>query len=51
VLVNNAGITATRSMRKLTRRLDRGDQHQLDSVYYCTSAALKPMIERKSGAW
>ena len=50
ILVNNAGITRDRSMRKLTDE----DWTQvictnLDSVYYCTSAALKPMIERKFG--
>jgi len=50
ILVNNAGITRDRSMRKLTDE----DWSQvictnLDSVYYCTSAALKPMIERKFG--
>jgi acetoacetyl-CoA reductase len=50
VLVNNAGITRDRSMRKLTDD-DWTDviNTNLNSVYYCTSAALKPMIERKYG--
>src|SRR5439155_236353 len=48
ILVNNAGITRDRSMRKLTDD-DWTDviNTNLNSVYYCTSAALKPMIERK----
>jgi acetoacetyl-CoA reductase/3-oxoacyl-[acyl-carrier protein] reductase len=50
ILVNNAGITRDRSMRKLTDD-DWTDviNTNLNSVYYCTSAALKPMIERKYG--
>jgi len=50
VLVNNAGITRDRSMRKLTDDDWTGVINtNLNSVYYCTSAALKPMIERKYG--
>ena len=50
VLVNNAGITRDRSMRKLTDEdWTEVINTNLKSVYYCTSAALKPMIERKFG--
>jgi acetoacetyl-CoA reductase len=50
ILVNNAGITRDRSMRKLTDEdWTEVIRTNLDSVYYCTSAALKPMIERKYG--
>src|SRR6267142_3689191 len=50
VLVNNAGITRDRSMRKLTDDdWTEVINTNLNSVYYCTSAALKPMIERKYG--
>ena len=50
VLVNNAGITRDRSMRKLTDDdWTEVINTNLNSVYYCTSAALKPMIERKFG--
>jgi acetoacetyl-CoA reductase len=50
ILVNNAGITRDRSMRKLTDE-DWGQviATNLNSVYFCTSAALKPMLERKYG--
>jgi acetoacetyl-CoA reductase/3-oxoacyl-[acyl-carrier protein] reductase len=50
VLVNNAGITRDRSMRKLT-----DDDWisvintNLNSVYWCTSAAMPTMIEQKYG--
>jgi acetoacetyl-CoA reductase/3-oxoacyl-[acyl-carrier protein] reductase len=50
VLVNNAGITRDRSMRKLT-----DDDWMtvintnLNSVYWCTSAAMPVMIEQKYG--
>jgi len=50
VLVNNAGITRDKSMRKLT------DEDwvsvintNLNSVYWCTSAAMPVMIEQKYG--
>jgi acetoacetyl-CoA reductase len=50
ILVNNAGITRDRSMRKLT---DEDWMEviatNLNSVYFCTSAALKHMIDRKFG--
>jgi acetoacetyl-CoA reductase len=50
ILVNNAGITRDRSMRKLTDDdWTEVINTNLNSVYYCTSAALKPMIERKYG--
>jgi acetoacetyl-CoA reductase/3-oxoacyl-[acyl-carrier protein] reductase len=50
ILVNNAGITRDRSMRKLTDE-DWSEviATNLNSVYFCTSAALKPMLERKYG--
>ncbi len=50
VLVNNAGITRDKSMRKLT-----DDDwlsvinNNLNSVYYCTTAAMAQMIEQKYG--
>jgi acetoacetyl-CoA reductase len=50
ILVNNAGITRDRSMRKLTD--DDWTEviaTNLNSVYFCTSAALKHMIDRKFG--
>ena len=50
ILVNNAGITRDRSMRKLT------DEDwltvintNLNSVYWCTTAAMPKMIEQKFG--
>jgi len=50
ILVNNAGITRDRSMRKLTDEdWTEVISTNLNSVYYCTSAALKPMIDRKYG--
>jgi 3-oxoacyl-(acyl-carrier-protein) reductase len=50
ILVNNAGITRDRSMRKLTDEdWTEVINTNLNSVYYCTSSALKPMIERKYG--
>lgn len=50
VLVNNAGITRDRSLRKLTD----DDwmtviQNNLNSVYFCTSAAMPVMMEQKHG--
>ena len=50
VLVNNAGITRDRSIRKMTD----GDwaevlETNLNSVFYCTSAVLPGMIERQYG--
>jgi acetoacetyl-CoA reductase/3-oxoacyl-[acyl-carrier protein] reductase len=50
ILVNNAGITRDKSLRKLT------DQDwvevintNLNSVFYCTSAAIKPMCDQNYG--
>lgn len=50
VLVNNAGITRDRSMRKLTDEdwLDVINTN-LNSVYYCTTAAMSLMIEQNYG--
>ncbi|MDP9314265.1 MAG: 3-oxoacyl-[acyl-carrier-protein] reductase [Chloroflexota bacterium] len=50
VLVNNAGITRDRSMRKLTDEdwLEVINTN-LNSVYYCTSAAMEGMIAQKYG--
>ncbi len=50
ILVNNAGITRDRSIRKMTDE----DWHQvidtnLNSVFYCTTAAIPAMIENKYG--
>lgn len=50
VLVNNAGITRDRSIRKMTDD-DWTDviSTNLNSVFYCTSAVLPVMIEQKYG--
>ena len=50
VLVNNAGITRDRTMRKLTDEdwLEVINTN-LNSVYYCTTAAMPIMIEQKFG--
>ncbi|HSH77764.1 MAG TPA: 3-oxoacyl-[acyl-carrier-protein] reductase [Herpetosiphonaceae bacterium] len=50
VLVNNAGITRDRSMRKLTDEdwLDVINTN-LNSVYFCTRAAIEGMIAQKYG--
>lgn len=50
VLVNNAGITRDRSIRKMTDE-DWSEviDTNLNSVFYCTSAALPAMIEQKYG--
>ena len=50
VLVNNAGITRDRSIRKMTDE-DWSEviATNLNSIFYCTSAALPPMIEQKFG--
>jgi acetoacetyl-CoA reductase/3-oxoacyl-[acyl-carrier protein] reductase len=50
ILVNNAGITRDKSIRKMTD----DDWHDLlkvnlDGVFYCTSAAIPAMIEQKFG--
>ncbi len=50
VLVNNAGITRDRSMRKLTDYdWTTVIGTNLNSVYWCTSAAMPIMIEQKFG--
>jgi len=51
ILVNNAGITADRSIKKMAdqdwrRVLDTN----LGSVFWCSRAALRHMMERRSGA-
>jgi acetoacetyl-CoA reductase/3-oxoacyl-[acyl-carrier protein] reductase len=50
VLVNNAGITRDRSMRKLTDE-DWMEviNTNLNSVYFCTTAAMETMIAQKYG--
>jgi 3-oxoacyl-(acyl-carrier-protein) reductase len=50
ILVNNAGITRDKSMKKLTDD-DWNDviNTNLNSVYYCTSAAMKAMCDQKFG--
>jgi acetoacetyl-CoA reductase len=50
ILVNNAGITRDKSLKKLTD----DDWAQvlninLNSVYYCTTAAMKPMCDQRFG--
>ncbi len=50
VLVNNAGITRDRSMRKLTDEdWTTVINTNLNSVYWCTSAVMPVMIEQKFG--
>jgi acetoacetyl-CoA reductase len=50
ILVNNAGITRDKSLRKMTDQ-DWLDviQTNLSSVFYCTSAAMQPMLAQKYG--
>jgi acetoacetyl-CoA reductase len=50
ILVNNAGITRDKSLRKLTDD-DWAEviATNLNSVYYCTSAAMKSMCDQKFG--
>lgn len=50
ILVNNAGITRDRSIRKMTDD-DWAEviDTNLNSVFYCTSAAVPAMIEHKFG--
>src|SRR5258708_29817328 len=48
ILVNNAGITRDKSMRKLTDDdWTEVINTNLNSVYYCTSAATKPISHRR----
>ena len=50
VLVNNAGITRDRSIRKMTdEEWLEVIETDLNSAYYCISAVLPAMIERKYG--
>jgi NAD(P)-dependent dehydrogenase (short-subunit alcohol dehydrogenase family) len=50
VLVNNAGITRDRSLRKMgVEDWSQVINVNLNGTYYCTSAALPAMIERKFG--
>jgi acetoacetyl-CoA reductase/3-oxoacyl-[acyl-carrier protein] reductase len=50
ILVNNAGITRDRSLRKLSDDDWRQVlETNLDSVFYCTTAAMTPMVERRYG--
>ncbi|NTU78510.1 MAG: 3-oxoacyl-ACP reductase FabG [Chloroflexales bacterium] len=50
VLVNNAGITRDKSIRKMTDE-DWLEviQTNLNAVFFCTTAAMQPMIEQKYG--
>ena len=50
ILVNNAGITRDRSIRKMTDE-DWSEviATNLNSIFYCTSAAIPAMIEQKFG--
>jgi acetoacetyl-CoA reductase/3-oxoacyl-[acyl-carrier protein] reductase len=50
ILVNNAGITRDRSIRKMTDE-DWLDviQTNLNAVFFCSTAAMQPMIEQKFG--
>jgi acetoacetyl-CoA reductase/3-oxoacyl-[acyl-carrier protein] reductase len=50
ILVNNAGVTRDKSLRKLTDE-DWSDvlNTNLNSVYYCTTAAIKAMTDQRFG--
>lgn len=50
ILVNNAGITRDRSIRKMTD-IDWLEviETNLNSIFYCTSAAVPSMVEHKFG--
>jgi 3-oxoacyl-(acyl-carrier-protein) reductase len=50
ILVNNAGITRDKSLKKLTDD-DWAEviATNLNSVYYCTSAAMRPMCDQRFG--
>jgi acetoacetyl-CoA reductase/3-oxoacyl-[acyl-carrier protein] reductase len=50
ILVNNAGITRDKSFRKMTDQ-DWLEviQTNLNAVFFCTTAAMQPMIEQKYG--
>jgi 3-oxoacyl-(acyl-carrier-protein) reductase len=50
ILVNNAGITRDKSMRKMTDEdWTQVVNTNLNSCYYCTTAAMKPMSEQRYG--
>src|ERR1700674_2305267 len=50
ILINNAGITRDKSMKKLTDDdWTEVINTNLNSVYYCTSAAMKVMCDQKFG--
>jgi 3-oxoacyl-(acyl-carrier-protein) reductase len=50
ILVNNAGITRDKSLKKLTDDdWTEVINSNLNSVYYCTSAAMKAMCDQKFG--
>ena len=50
ILINNAGITRDRSIRKMTDEdWSAVIDTNLNSVFYCTSAAVPAMIEQKYG--
>ena len=50
ILVNNAGITRDKSLKKLTDEdWTEVIATNLNSVYYCTSAAMKAMCDQKFG--
>ncbi|MEN9933703.1 MAG: hypothetical protein RLZZ387_282 [Chloroflexota bacterium] len=50
IQVNNAGITRDKSLRKMTDQewLDV-IQTNLNAVFFCTTAAMQPMVEQKFG--
>ncbi len=50
VLVNNAGITRDKSLRKMTDDdWLQVIQTNLNAVFFCTTAAMKPMMDQKFG--
>jgi NAD(P)-dependent dehydrogenase (short-subunit alcohol dehydrogenase family) len=50
ILVNNAGITRDKSLRKLTdEEWAEVLNTNLNSVYYCTTAAMRPMCDQRYG--
>lgn len=50
IMVNNAGITRDASIRKMTdEQWTEVIQTNLNAVFFCTTAAMQPMIEQKYG--
>jgi NAD(P)-dependent dehydrogenase (short-subunit alcohol dehydrogenase family) len=50
IMVNNAGITRDRSLRKMTDEdWLQVIQTNLNAVFFCTTAAMQPMIEQQYG--